>query len=164
VFGCLTIDGDPTLWSLAKSVSTHPLSGHEDVVSVAITMPLAGTMLLSRRSVTGAEVYNQGDSGEVIPGNFVTLTTPVLYLPSSTGLADDEPVYELPSATNLTTLGSNIAAAMRSGSSLTIDYGSPVSKGILWLTAPRCPSSSCVRPLPPRVPPSVRWPSPYYGP
>ena len=152
MFGCLTIDGDPTLWSLAKSVSTHPLSGHEDVVSVAITMPLAGTMLLSRRSVTGAEVYNQGDSGEVIPGNFVTLTTPVLYLPSSTGLADDEPVYELPSATNLTTLGSNIAAAMRSGSSLTIDYGSPVSKGILWLNGATVPFVILCPPTPAKSP------------
>jgi hypothetical protein len=146
MFGYLSVEGDPTAWVLAQPVDASPLSRDGETVSIAVTAPLAGTLLLSRKAAGSVAVFNLGDSGEVIPSEGMELEIPVLYLPSPKGYtpsaegpAGTLPYYELPPATSLTTLGSNIAAAMRAGSALTIDYGSPVAGGVLWLNAATVP-------------------------
>jgi hypothetical protein len=140
----MLVSGDPTVWTLAQPVAASPLSQLGDVVQIAVAGPLTGSLLLSGRSAASVVVFNPSPldqpsgGGEVIPSG-VEPATPAIYLPSSTGPALGATLYGLPSITNLTTLGNNIAAAMSAGSSLTIDYGTAAVGGVLTLNGATLP-------------------------
>lgn len=141
----ISIEADPTGWVLAGAFDVSLLSGPDDAVSIPVAAPLAGTLLVSRKSAASVAVFTLGDSGDVIP-SAVKFATPVLYLPSpngytpsGTGPAGGSLVYELPAGSDLATLGGEIAAAMSAGSSLSIKYGNPISNGTLWLNGATVP-------------------------
>jgi hypothetical protein len=120
VFSYLKINGDPTVWELADPVQASPLAQPGATFSISVVKPLTGTLLLSRTS-PGVAVFNTNPSGAIVPSGS-EFGTPVLYLPSPTGLVGGQPVYPLPPGTNLTKLVGEISAALSAGSELTIDF------------------------------------------
>jgi hypothetical protein len=141
----ISVEADPTGWVLAEPSDASLISRPGDTVSIPVAAPLAGTLLISRKSAASVAVFTLGESGDVIP-SAVKFATPVLYLPSpngytlsATGPAGGSLVYQLPAGSDLTALGSEIAAAMSAGSSLSIKYGNPVSNGTLWLNGAAVP-------------------------
>jgi hypothetical protein len=129
MFSHLTIDDDPTIWVLAQAVDGSPLTQAGSTVSIPVIAPLAGTLLLSRRAAT-VTVFTYGDGEDVIPSE-AKLANPVVYVPTATGLNNGSPVYVLPSTVDLAALTSDLVAAMKAGSLVTIDYGGPVGGGVL---------------------------------
>jgi hypothetical protein len=139
------IEGDMTGWVPASPDDISKLSQPGDTVSLQVTAPLTGTLLLSRKAAASVTVVTLGNSGDVIPGNFKT-ATPAIYLPSPNGYTASAEgpgggpiIYQLPSVTNLATLTSNIAAAMSAGSSLSLDFDNGLSSGTLWLNGATLP-------------------------
>jgi hypothetical protein len=147
MYGSLRIEGDPTIWVLAEPTATNPLSSTDETLSIAVSSPLAGTLLLSRKSAASVVLF-EGVGGGIGPTDASLLGTPVLYLPSPTGLSNGTPVYALPPATDLAELATGITAVMTSGTSYAIEFGNAASGGLLVLNGGAlpfvvlCPASS----------------------
>jgi hypothetical protein len=93
-------------------------------------------------------VLFEGVGGGIGPTDASLLGTPVLYLPSATGLSNGSPVYARPPATDLAELATGITAVMTSGTSYAIEFGNAASGGLLVLNGGAlpfvvlCPASS----------------------
>ncbi|SRR5712691_3564752 len=124
-------DGDPTFWSLKSPVDPTPLvnelASSKDPISVSVTGPLVGTMLISPRCVGSMAILDEDSIGSWIPSG-VEAPSAVLYVPTATGPTAQFPGYALPAGTNLTDLGQEILGAMKSGEVITTPIGT-ASKG-----------------------------------
>jgi hypothetical protein len=118
MYGNLQIEGDPTIWWLDQPVDVTQWTGQ--TVSVPVTAPLAGTLLLSPRVASVAAFTESGvsaaPSGLVIPW-------PAIYLPTASGPSAGSYGYVLPLSVNLPDLQGRISSAMDAGTPLTIDFG-----------------------------------------
>jgi len=138
MYESLRIEGDPTIWLLAKPTAINPLSEAGETFSINVSSPLAGTLLLARKSVASLVLF-EGPGGGIGPTDGSILQTPVLYLPSSTGLTNGSPVYALPPATNLAELATGITDAITSGAPFPIQFGNAASSGLLVLNGEAVP-------------------------
>jgi len=124
-------DGDPTYWSLQSPEDSKPLvdeiSSSMDPISVPVTAPLVGTMLISPRCVGSVAILNKMPIESWIPSG-VTPPTTVLYVPTATGPTSEFPGYMLPEGTILGELSQQILGAMKTGGSITTPI-STASKG-----------------------------------
>ncbi len=143
MYGYLRIEGDPTIWRLAQLVDISQWTG--ETISTAVTAPLSGTLVLSRRAASVA-AFNELVVGGGVPNDVVlptaaiNLPTPSIYLPTSSGASAGSHGYVLPSSVNLTQLGAEISAAMNAGSQLTINLGSgPVGGAVVVLSGAALP-------------------------
>jgi hypothetical protein len=147
MYGSLRIEGDPTIWVLAQPTAVNPLSEADATVTIDVSSPLAGTLLLVRKSVASLVLF-EGPGGGIGPTDGPILQTPALYLPSSTGLTGGSPVYALPPATNLAELAAGITDAITSGAPFPVQFGNAESSGLLVLNGEAvpfvllCPASS----------------------
>jgi hypothetical protein len=125
------LDGDPTYWSLQSPEDSKPLVDElvssKDPISVTITSPLVGTMLISPRCTGSMAILDTTPIDSWIPSG-VQAPSAVLYLPTATGPTTEFPGYMLPEGTNLGDLSQQILAAMKDGGSITTPI-STASKG-----------------------------------
>ena len=124
----LQIQGDPTQWWLDQPLDSSQLT--EPAVSIHVTAPLAGTLVLSARSASIA-IINQ-PSDVAIPGHLEVLA-PAVYLPTPTGPSAGSTGYELARSADPLSLAEKISALMRDGRSLAIPLGGAASGGSLVL-------------------------------
>lgn len=115
-------DGDPTFWSLNPVGDFQPLAdqlaGSTDAISVPVTEPLAGTMLISPRCAGSVAILDQMPIESWIPSG-VKAPSSVLYLPSAAGPTSEFPGYALSEGTNLGQLSQEIQGAMKTGGAIT---------------------------------------------
>lgn len=122
------LDGDPTYWSLQPPEDSKPivdeLASSKDPLSVGVTGPLVGTMLISPRCVGSMAILDDESIGSWVPSG-IEAPSSVLYVPSAAGPTKQFPGYALPEGTGLNDLSQEILAAMRSGEVIT----TPISTG-----------------------------------
>ena len=108
-------DGDPTFWSLNPGLDSQPMADQlatsTDPISVPVTEPLAGTMLISPRCAGSVAIFDQMMIGGWIPSG-VKAPSSVLYVPTP-AVRPRIPGYSLPEGTNLGELSQEIQNAMR---------------------------------------------------
>jgi DNA-binding CsgD family transcriptional regulator len=129
----LQIEGDPTIWWLGNPVNASQLTGQ--TVSIPVTAPLSGTLLLSRRA---ASVAAFTESGVGVAPNSLALPWPAIYLPTASGPSAGSYGYVLPLSVNLASLEGQVCAAMGAGTQLTIDFGLTAS-GVLMVSGAAVP-------------------------
>jgi hypothetical protein len=133
MFGNLQIQGDPTIWWLGQPVDITQWTGQ--TVSVAVSAPLSGTLVLSRRVASVAAFTESGvstaPSGLVIPW-------PAIYLPTASGPSAGSYGYVLPLSANLANLEGQISTAMNAGIPLAVDFGL-AANGVLTLSGAALP-------------------------
>lgn len=117
--GFLLAGGDPTAWGLNEPDVVSPpwLTGGEPVELTVVT-PLSGTLLLAPRRAGSLVLYPSLPHGGWIP--CVSLPSPCLYLPTTTGVALQTPGYRLGPNVNITTLKHEILTAMHAGTLLKV--------------------------------------------
>jgi DNA-binding CsgD family transcriptional regulator/tetratricopeptide (TPR) repeat protein len=133
VYSNLQIAGDPTIWWLAQPVNLTQWTGQ--TVSIPVTAPLSGTLLLSRRVASVAAFTESAVSAA--PTSLV-LPWPAIYLPTASGPSAGSYGYVLPLSASLAALEGQISAAMGAGTQLTIDFG-PAASGVLVLSGAALP-------------------------
>lgn len=115
-------DGDPTYWSLQSPADSKPMADElaksTDPISVPVTAPLTGTMLISPRCAGSVAILDQMPIESWIPSG-VKAPSSVLYVPSPGGPTSDFPGYWLPEGTNLGDLSQEILGAMKTGGTIT---------------------------------------------
>jgi hypothetical protein len=115
-------DGDPTFWSLNPGADSQPmadlLATSTDPISVPVTEPLAGTMLISPRCAGSVAILDQMPIESWIPSG-VKAPSAVLYVPTATGPTAEFPGYSLAGETNLGDLSQEIQGAMKTGGAIT---------------------------------------------
>jgi hypothetical protein len=125
-------DGDPTYWSLQSPEDSQPmvdqLAKSTDPISVPVTAPLTGTMLISPRCVGGVAILDQMPIDSWVPSGVKALTS-VLYVPTPAGPTSDFPGYTLPEGTNLGDLSQEILGAMRTGGTVTTPISTSKGSG-----------------------------------
>ncbi len=121
-------DGDPTFWSLQSPEDSQPLvdelANSKEPISVAVTRPLIGTMLISPRCAGSIAILNEMPISSWVPSG-ITPPSAVLYVPTAAGPSADFYGYMLPEETNLGDLAQQVLAAMKDGGSMT----TPISAG-----------------------------------
>ncbi|HEY3903946.1 MAG TPA: hypothetical protein VGM14_08600 [Streptosporangiaceae bacterium] len=115
-------DGDPTFWSLNPGLDSQPMADQlatsTDPISVPVTEPLAGTMLISPRCAGSVAILDQMPIESWIPSG-VKAPSSVLYVPTPGGPTPEFPGYSLPEGTNLGELSQEIQTAMKTGGATT---------------------------------------------
>jgi hypothetical protein len=130
----LQISGDPTMWMPAQVPQSSQLTA--PTVSVPITAPIIGTLLISSKAASIALV-NTGDGGGV-PSDF-TVPVESLYVPTGTGVSQGFTGYQLPAGTNLAQLQTQIATLMTEGTSQTVTLGDTPFTGVVVLNGATLP-------------------------
>jgi hypothetical protein len=127
----LAIQGDPTLWGLRDTGPTSPSWGTEPVLLPTVA-PLAGTLVLSPGRVGSLAINPPMPGDGWMPA--LKLAFPFLYIPAAQGVhATHPPIYELAAGTNPDELAEQIAAAMRTNDTLTVQYVSVGQPGFAVL-------------------------------
>jgi hypothetical protein len=114
----LLIQGDPTLWSLAKPFDASTFVQSSAPESIDVLAPLAGTLLLSVKAA-GSVAVIQPPAG-AIPTDYKS-AVPFLYLPKPAGFRSINDTYPLPASTNLANLMGQITGTMDQGSRLAVE-------------------------------------------
>jgi|SRR5580658_1359744 hypothetical protein len=115
--GYVQIEGDPTQWWLDSGQSVDVSQLTKKALSIKITAPLTGTLLISPKA--GSIAIFENPRGAVAPGPVPHLA-PTVYVPTATGPSAGSAGFDLPSSVNLSDLASQIATAMSKGSSQTV--------------------------------------------
>ena len=131
----LRIEGDPTSWTLTAAIDAGQVLTSGAPVTVPVSAPLAGRLLLSPRAA-GSVVYLQvlDDHGHIPSGD--QLPQPCLYVPSATGPdphSSPPRYYGLTPLANLAALEAEITAAMSGGTFVTVGLAGPTDNGIVVL-------------------------------
>lgn len=134
MFLVVRFDGDPTFWHLNPGDDFKPLAdqlaGSTDPISVPVTEPLAGTMLISPRCAGTVAILDNEHIGSWIPSG-VKAPSSVLYVPTPTGQTQASPGYALSGVTNLGQVSQEIQDAMRTGKAITIPISASLGDGNL---------------------------------
>ncbi len=104
----LQIAGDPTRWWPANPLQASQLTGQP--LSIDIAGPANATLILSGKSESVA-VFE----GAQLPPTVLTIDASSVYVPTAAGMSAGRVGYGLPAGVDLTSLGNQILAAMRSG-------------------------------------------------
>lgn len=133
MFSILRIEGDPTSWILSEQIEAERLTASSGPVALQVSEPLAGTLLLSPRSVRSVVLISQLLDRGHIP-NGVILLESCLYVPSTTGPDPhaNPPRYYLFSG-DFAAVEAKITAAMRDGTFVTVDVIGPADPGAVVL-------------------------------
>lgn len=126
----IQIQGDPTKWWVDPRQSVSVDQPTNQTLSVQITAPLKGTLLISPRAASVAVFENP--PGASAPSPLPSLGA-TIYVPTPTGPSGDSPGYYLPPSVNLSDLASQIASIMGEGQSQTVALGGIASGGTLML-------------------------------
>jgi len=110
----IQIEDDPTQWWLAEPFTADQLTGQP--LSLAVSGPLGGTLVLSGRSASVA-IFSVPDAA--VPEN-LNPSVGAIYLPTATGASAQHYGYGLPPAVDVESLASQIAIAMRDGNRQTL--------------------------------------------
>jgi hypothetical protein len=125
-------DADPTYWSLQSPADSRPmadeLASSADPISVPVTAPLVGTMLISPRLAGTVAILDQMPIESWIPSG-VKAPSSVLYIPAAAGPTSDFPGYTLPEGTVLGDLSQNILHAMKTGGTITTPISTAKGSG-----------------------------------
>ncbi len=125
--GYIQIEGDPTKWYFDQSVDVGQVGSQ--VLSVQVTAPLQGTLLVSPRAASVAVFEHPTvDGGTPLPH-----TLGAIYLPTAAGPSEGSLGYELPFSVNLPDLASQVTTIMREGQSKTVTLGGAAPAGTLVL-------------------------------
>jgi len=129
-------DGDPTFWHLNPADDFQPLADQlaksTDAISVPVTEPLAGTMLISPRCAGTIAILDHEHIGSWIPSG-VKAPGSVLYVPMPAGPTEDFPGYALSEGTDLGQLSQEIQGAMETGTAITTPISTSQGDGNLWI-------------------------------
>jgi hypothetical protein len=127
-------DGDPTFWSLNPGLDSQPMADQlatsTGPISVPVTEPLVGTMLISPRCAGSVAILDQMPIGGWIPSGVKALSS-VLYVPTAAGPTSGFPGYSLPEGTNLGELSQEIQIAMKTGGTTTTPISTTKGDGKL---------------------------------
>lgn len=120
----LSLNSEPSLWFLDGPMADD-LSWMQSAepVALAVSGPLAGTMILVPSRIGSLAVVGPSPIGGWVP--CLTLQVSHLYVPQPQGPTAAAPGYTLAGTTDLTALQQNITAAMRAGTALTVDVSLP---------------------------------------
>jgi hypothetical protein len=126
----IQIQGDPTKWWVDPGQSVNVDQPASQTLSVQITAPLKGTLLISPKAASIAVFENP--PGADAPNPLPSLGA-AIYVPTPTGPSGNSPGYYLPPSVNLSDLSSQIATIMGEGQSQTVALGGISSGGTLVL-------------------------------
>ncbi len=133
MYTTLQIGGDPTTWHLAQAIDgAGQVTGSGAPVSLQVTSPLVGTLLMSRQFAASVALSSPPEGTGSVPHD-IHLPTPVLYLPSSAGPQVTFPGYVLPFGTDLEELASQIETAMTQRQTCTVPILGSLPEGQLVL-------------------------------
>jgi len=125
--GYIQVEGDPTKWDFDQSVDVGQLGSQ--VLSVQVTAPLRGTLLVSPRAASVAVFEDPTvDGGTPLPH-----TPGAIYLPTAAGPSEGSLGYELPLSVDLQDLASQVTTIMGEGQSKTVTLGGAAPTGTLVL-------------------------------
>lgn len=135
MFRILRIEGDPTSWILSTPIEAGQVTASSGPVTLQVSEPFAGRLLLSPRSVGSAVfISHLVDRGHLPNG--VMLPEPCLYVPSTTGPdphSNPPRYYLLPPSVDLAAVEAEITAAMSGGIFVTVDVTGPADPGVVVL-------------------------------
>lgn len=124
------ISGDPTRWWFDQPIDSSSLT--DQPVSIELTAPLLGALIVSPRSAASVAIVHPGAEG-AIPSD-LDILAPTIYLPTATGPSAGSVIgYQLPVSADLTALAAQITAAMRAGTRQAIALGGASMGGALVL-------------------------------
>lgn len=111
----LYIEGNPTPWGLRDVRPENP--GWTGPVSLPITVPVVGTLVLSPARVGGLALVDPDWHNGWVP---MTVAAPQLYIPSGTALTSALLYPLAPPDDDTESLTEKLLGAMRTGSTITI--------------------------------------------
>jgi hypothetical protein len=136
----LQIEGDPASWALGPDspadVIQQALISQADPITVNVTAPLKGRLILSTRSVTSVAILAAPIGW--IPGGAIELRA-TLYVPSPTGPTTESHGYALQASADLASLESDIVTALTDGTTIAIPVIDSTFTGPLLLNGETLP-------------------------
>lgn len=131
----IRIEGDPTCWQLRPAIDPEQLTASTAPTELAVSDPLAGTLLLSRRLFGSVVILSPPPDSGHIPNGLI-LTEPCLYVPSTTGPdphSNPPRYYQLDRSEDLQALRAKITAAMSGGTFITVNVTGRADTGVVVL-------------------------------
>jgi hypothetical protein len=151
----LKIAGDVNTWTLSSPLDPGALTRADAPLTLAVTNPLEGTMVLSPATAGGVTLLLGGppDGGPMdwIPGDD-QVPLPFIYLPSGAGSSSPQDMYPMPRYTDSAALADEIASAMQAGTRLSLPYGNGQQDGTVVLNGARLPFAVVTVKVPVRQP------------
>jgi len=146
----LKIAGDAHTWTLSSPLDPSTLTGDGSPLSLDVTNPLEGVMVLSP-SAAGSVTLLPGAVAPVTPQGWIPgdekTRLPFVYLPGTGGTSPQD-MYPLPSATDRDALTDEIAAAMEAGTRFSLSCGSSEQDGTLVLNGAALPFAVVTEAIP----------------
>ena len=138
----LKITGDANTWTLSSPLDPGALIGADTPLTLGVTNPLKGTLVLSPTTAGGVTLL-PGEAAGANPAGWIPgdghMQLPFVYLPSGTGSISPQDMYPLPADTDRDALADEIAAAMEAGTRFSLPYGADQQDGTVVLNGARLP-------------------------